>query len=197
MLPRVQREALFAAVSCFHYDDYTLSMMPDFVKAGLKYPSGYTPPEDEPTPKPEDVLKYIPGSIWVDLIVEAKKENLDGFEQIVTKLLRDEIVHLPRAVYYLSEAMKHKGEEPPNYNYLRETSILRGIVTALQTHLSGRTLIPEDRLEALLRILSQKLERSLPPLDWSFFQDVVMMSKNESLRTSCLNVCATQAPVSR
>ena len=93
--------------------------------------------------------------------------------------------------------MKHKGEEPLSYNYLRETSILRGIMTAIQTHLSGKIMVPEDRLESIFRVLSQDLERPLPPLDWTFLRDVIMKSKNEGMRASCLKLYATQSPVSR
>ena len=53
-------------------------MFPDFVKVKLKYPVGYNTPKEGPIPEPEDVIPYIHGEHWINLIVEAGKENLEG-----------------------------------------------------------------------------------------------------------------------
>ncbi len=44
---------------------------------------------------------------------------------------------LPRSVYFLGS----RKEEPPNYNYLHEKSVLRAIINAIQTKFAGEYLI--------------------------------------------------------
>jgi hypothetical protein len=44
---------------------------------------------------------------------------------------------LPRSVYFLGS----RKEEPPNYNYLHEKSVLRAIINAIQTKFAGENLI--------------------------------------------------------
>ena len=77
------------------------------------------------------------------------KEMFEAYVALVAKLVQEELNNLPRGVYHLSQAMKNKVEEHPNYNFLPETSILRAII--------GHFLTPSrpfDLDKSLLEILA-------------------------------------------
>ena len=57
----------------------------------------------------------------------------EAYEALASKLVQEELNNLPRGVYHLSQAMKNRLEEHPNYNILPETSILRAIITHFLT----------------------------------------------------------------
>ena len=61
------------------------------------------------------------------------KEMFEAYEALVSKLVQEELNNLPRGVYHLSQAMKNRLEEHPNYNFLPETSILRAIINHFLT----------------------------------------------------------------
>ena len=65
-------------------------------------------------------------------------QELPGYETILAKLVSDELRELPKSVYYVSPAMRHRGEEPPTYGYLPETSTLRAAVGFLQSISVGK-----------------------------------------------------------
>ena len=90
------------------------------------------------------------------------------FEELVTKLAQEELLNLPRGIYHLSQAMKNRGEENSNYNFLPENSILRALMT-------------QQNLDILLNLDS----RPLPPFDWRLFP-----AKNNS---KLLQICAKQS----
>ena len=65
-------------------------------------------------------------------------QELPGYESVLSKLVYDELQELPKSVYYVSPAMRHRGEEPPTYGYLPETSALRAAVGFLQSISVGK-----------------------------------------------------------
>ena len=65
-------------------------------------------------------------------------QELPGYETILAKLVSDELRELPKSVYYVSPAMRHRGEEPPTYGYLPDTSTLRAAVGFLQSISVGK-----------------------------------------------------------
>ena len=65
-------------------------------------------------------------------------QELPGYETVLAKLVSDELREMPKSVYYVSPAMRHRGEEPPTYGYLPETSALRAAVGFLQSISVGK-----------------------------------------------------------
>ena len=70
---------------------------------------------------------------WLNTI-----QDLPGYESVLAKLVSDELREMPKSVYYVSPAMRHRGEEPPTYGYLPETSALRAAVGFLQSISVGK-----------------------------------------------------------
>ena len=101
----------------------------------------------------------------MNLLSHAKRndtaEIFKAYEILITHLAQEELNNLPRGIYHLSQAMKNKGEEHPNYNFLPENSILKAMLNQLLSFNS------KDSLGlSLLKILSCLETRPLPPFDW-------------------------------
>ena len=53
----------------FEWTSHSLKVMPEYCKQGLKLPPGVEPKQDDGTDlKPEDVLEYVPGEVWIELL---------------------------------------------------------------------------------------------------------------------------------
>ena len=67
----------------------------------------------------------ILGSCWIKLLSHAKKndsnEVFKAYETLLIHLANEELMNLPRGIYHLSQAMKNKGEENPNYHFLPDS----------------------------------------------------------------------------
>jgi hypothetical protein len=148
------RASVIEALEAFAIEHHQLEMLPKAAIEGLD---------------PEQPLEGIPGSCWISLITNSKKEDPDevfnAYEGLLRNFVKEELIQLPRSVYHLSQSMKNRSEEHPNYNYLSETSLLRCIVAHL-IH-NGKDKINR----CLINILSLSNERPLPPLDWRMLKN--------------------------
>ena len=138
MLCTFFRDEIFKAISCFNLEDHSLGMLPNYAKTELRYPEGFKPENaDDPNPPtPESLYDFVPGHAAVGLLAGLDwTHGHDGLRRgcqlVLTRFLERELAALPRGVYYLSQAMKNRGEEPENYNSLKETSVLRAFVNFL------------------------------------------------------------------
>ena len=109
--------------------------------------------------------------------------------------MKDEVADLPKSVYYVSPAMRHRGEEPNNYNKMPETSSLRAIVAFVLSITAGKIRAAGDRVAALMRALNQDgLGKHLPPLNWKFLGELAKVQENEEIEALCHGLAAKQAP---
>ena len=95
----------------------------------------------------------------------------EAYVALVAKLVQEELNNLPRGVYHLSQAMKNRLEEHPNYSFLPETSILKAIIS--------HYLAPSRPFEldkSLLEMLKNLENRPLPPFDWRILSSILMNS---------------------
>ena len=158
------RQAAMRAISFYDLEHHTLKMMPKFCKENLKLPSSYCSTPEEAERKPEDVLDYIPGSVWLNLIQQ--NEDRPSAQALVTKVIVKELRALPRSAFALPQAMKSKDLEPQNYNQLHDRSILKAVIQKVQSSQSLETKDVEETLSLLV------IKERLPPLDWSFLRPI-------------------------
>ena len=97
------RQAALSELSKFDWTDHSLKAMPDYCKAKLKLPVGHEAKEDV---KPEDVLDFVPGEVWIELVEFGKKEDREALVKFVSVLLSKEIDSLPRSAFSLTQVRK-------------------------------------------------------------------------------------------
>jgi hypothetical protein len=185
------RTASIRAIAKFDLESNHLKMMPSYVKERLKLPAAYCSTPMDAARKPEDVLSYMPGEAWTELLLCCdSKEYLDNFEYLVCSMVKKEVANLPKLCYNVANkwSQNHHGDEPPNFNYLPEKSILRAIISNLfglqmnlkPLHASENDNVDDRKIlnishkkqvhESFLRILSAQNSRPLPPFDWLTFK---------------------------
>jgi hypothetical protein len=159
------REAAYRALAAWPLADSQLAMLPREVRQGVKLPARYCTSPEEALRPPEDVLPYVPGECWASLLSLGP-----GAELLLASLLRQEVASLPRPLY-----SQGTGAEPLSYSHLSESSVLRGLVTALQVQTAASSQLPAhpaDTAKAagqvlpLLLLLAGDYGRPLPPLAW-------------------------------
>ncbi len=191
------RSAAFKAISSFQLRDHTLAAIPSYAKTQLKFPADYVPPSEDllPPPRPEDVLTFVPGSCWTSLLCDSSAEDLEGCVQVVRALLREEVLGLPRGVYFLQPTMRNKGEEPANLNGLPDSSVLRALVSYLLSVVGlsvvgGKVENKKMRAKAVADLLSTPLGRPLPPFDWLLLEPL-------EWKADLIRIAALQSSTSR
>ena len=212
---RYVRLNAISAIARFDLEYHDLKMMPGYAKERLKLPPAYCATPSDASRKPEDVLNYVPGEAWTELLGRCEtKEELKDLEYLVCAVASQELKSLPRSVFSLSTtwAQKHQKEEPTSYNYLPEKSVLRAIISHLhglqmnikpisQISTAGDaenywTLPTKVVNESFLRILGAQDFRPLPPFEWSTFKPLLESTKINMNCLSIFPILINQAPTS-
>ena len=108
------RSSALQQLAKFEWTSHSLKVMPEYCKQGLKLPPGVDPKQDDGTDlKPEDVLEYVPGEVWIELLEGTHKKSDQALNAFVSSILVKEVNHLPKSVFSLSQSMKNRGQEPP------------------------------------------------------------------------------------
>ena len=181
-------EAAYKALEDFNMANFSLKMLPSHAKVGIKLPDSLAATPFEAARKPEDVLTYVPGEAWVNLVRGAKPSLLPMLESFVKSLIKREVSGLYKGIYLtaIQEAKKKglKGSggqpEPLNYDFLKEYSTLRATVAFFRNfpkdlEKCGNKDEAERLLKTLLifvNALGQPLNRPYPALDWALFSPV-------------------------
>ena len=147
------RQYILRAMSHFDLNLHQLQMLPDFVSR----------------PENDDEENGISGHCWIQ-ILEHDSANA-ALETLVTSLVNQEVMNLPRGVHHLSQAMKNKLEENANFNFLPDSSILRALITQL--------IAKSGNDKSLMKIISS-VDQKLPPFDWRIVKSALMSSAKTS-----------------
>ena len=118
------RSSSLQQLAKFEWTSHSLKVMPEYCKQGLKLPPGVDPKQDDGTDlKPEDVLEYVPGEVWIELLEGTNKKLDQALNAFVSSILVKEVNNLPRSVFSLSQSMKNRGQEPPRSVHKRNYAL--------------------------------------------------------------------------
>merc|ERR1719447_2135452 len=181
-------EAAYKAISAFPPESTTLRMIPEQARIGLRLPARYCGTPEEAARPVEDVLDYVPGECWPQLL------NSPSAAILVGELLKKEVLGLPRPLYAQST-----GAEPGFYSHLAEASVLRGLVNMVQAKCQppphpSITAKASSLLSNILSLLASDIGRPLPPLDWTFLDS---LHDSATLRPAVIELLCRQAWSSR
>ncbi|XP_054719746.1 focadhesin-like [Uloborus diversus] len=92
--------AAYKTLSKFPHDNYVLKQLPEAAKVNLKLPPSMKATPFEMGKLPEDVLSYIPGYCYVDLLKSIDDTTvLEGYAEFLHSLAKQEVADLPRSIY--------------------------------------------------------------------------------------------------
>ncbi|GIY37035.1 focadhesin [Caerostris darwini] len=99
MSPEAAAEA-YKTLAKFPLDCHILKQLPPPAKANLQLPISMKATPFEMSKLPEDVLTYIPGYCYIDLLKSLQNDIvLKGYSVFLNSLLKQEVAELPRSVY--------------------------------------------------------------------------------------------------
>ncbi|GFY42098.1 uncharacterized protein TNIN_274901 [Trichonephila inaurata madagascariensis] len=106
MAPEAIAEA-YRTLAKFPLDCHVLKLLPSSAKVNLRLPPSMKATPFEMGKLPEDVLTYIPGYCYIDLLKSIQNEIiLKGYAVFLYSLIKQEIYDLPRSAYNLKKHLK-------------------------------------------------------------------------------------------
>lgn len=114
-----------------------------------------------------DVVPYIPGECWIELLEKVNQNAIDAAVDLVTHVVDAEIRQFRGGIYLLDDGRP----EPSALVQLHARSPLRALVKHVK--LQSQRIENPILLTQCLRCLAQKYSRPLPPLNWFFLTEYI------------------------
>lgn len=185
-----REEIISAALNAFKNFDYTtftLKQIPDIFREKLVLPSEFTKLPANADQDPVDVLPYVPGDCWRQLIQNINHSAIEPAADLVGHYIGKEIAAFRGGVYLLPEGHP----EPRTLNQLHQQSPLKSIIKYLVNE-SGNISNESSDLVKLncLRSISRKFPKPIPPMNWSFL--TLYLNRNYEMKKYCLLIASNQ-----
>lgn len=174
------------ALKNFDYCGFALAQIPEMFRQNLVIPSAYTKKAIDVNPDPVDVLDYIPGQCWIQLIQNVNPLAIEFASDLVAHYIHNEIDSYRSGVYQLPEGKP----EPNNLKQLHNRSPLRYVVEYLTMEAKKSIKGNEAVVRNCLRCLSKKFPKPIPPLDMYFL--IHFMNDDIDMKKYCIRILANQ-----
>lgn len=178
--------AALQALKQFDFNELPLIHIPDIFRQKLILPKEYTKTPIDAARDPAEVLPYIPGECWVQLMQYVNHSAIDAAAELVGHFIHKEINSFRSGAYILPE----NHPEPTNLSRLNQQSTLRAVVKYLLAHAKNVSSDNELILMACLRSISMNFPKPIPPLNWFFLLD--FMNGSVEMKRLCLIIAANQ-----
>lgn len=159
------------ALKNFDFSDLMFKHVPAIFTETIKIPNEFqkmiTESANDPLRKgpaltAADVVPYVPGECWIELLEKINQNAIDAAIELVTHLVDAEICQFRSGIYLLGDGRA----EPSELVQLHARSPLRALVRHVK--LRAECIDNPTVLTHCLRCLAQKYSRPLPPLNWFF-----------------------------
>lgn len=190
------------ALKNFDHADLMFKHMPAIFTENITIPNEFqklitassnNPLRAGPALTASDVVPYIPGECWIELLRKVNENAIETAIELVTHLVDVEICQFRSGIYLLADGRA----EPSDLVQLHARSPLRALVKHLKHHqkLITNTIL----LRHCLRCVAQKYSRPLPPLNWFFLAEyinagdhVADYSVRSEIKKLAMNIAANQ-----
>lgn len=180
-------EAAFKALRSYHLERVPLSALPSDFRAGLVVSRAYSEKTTDEIDKSEDMLPYIPGTCWIQMLKNVNKNVLSAAGDLLIFYIENELSGFRSRIYSWPQG------EPHNYKYLPERSVIRAIGEYLRrsnkADPSNQRIIME-----CLRILAYKYKKPLPNIKWDFLNEIMQIS--EEAKEYSLSIASRHCQIS-
>lgn len=170
----------------------TLRQIPVIFRENIRIPSSFlkTVPVvddgEEEEVDPVDVIPYIPGECWIQLIEKVNHSAIKEAGDLIGHLIYNEIDEFRGGVYLLPDGVP----EPTNLKSLHAKSPLRALTNYVIRKSEEKDFQNEIIAVNCLRVLSKKFPKPIPPLNWSFLHEYFHRSFEN--RKYCVRIAVNQ-----
>ncbi|XP_075217021.1 focadhesin isoform X2 [Lycorma delicatula] len=173
------------AMKKFSVDCMKLRLVPSIYRRNVLLPAKYAKNSATADRRPEDVLDFIPGSVWADFLQNVRNECNDAACELLAYWLQVELMRYRSGVYNIQFG------EPQNYEKLPLYSICRGLVDHLRR--TSNSLTPESDVKVckmIFKVLCINRPKPLPPINWNFLLPYI---EHPEVKTQALSLAAKEA----
>ncbi|XP_054278841.1 focadhesin [Macrosteles quadrilineatus] len=180
-------DSALCALSKFRPDLMSLKMLPECFRRGVKIPPELVKTPADAARKPEDVLDYVPGECWVQVLSFVGRESAS---KAVAGWIKMEVASFRGAKLYQVDR-----QEPTSYGHLPAQSVVRGVTTSLQQLCKDASADDVNTINLCLVALLQPTPKPLPSLSWAFLQQLERLEDAE-LTKNIVRLTSKQSQIS-
>lgn len=180
-------EAAFKALRSYHLERVPLSALPLDFRSDLVVSCANSRKATNEADKPEDVLQYIPGTCWIQMLKKVNKNVLSAAGDLLIFYIEDELNGFKSRIYTWPQG------EPHNYKYLPERSVIRAIGENLRRGNKADSSNQRTMVECL-RIFAYKYKKPLPNVKWDFLKEIMPIS--EEAKEYSLSIASRHCQIS-
>ncbi|XP_076235300.1 focadhesin isoform X2 [Calliopsis andreniformis] len=162
-------KAALKALASYRIESISLKSLPEEFRCDLVLPAAYTKTSIDATTKPEDILPYIPGTCWIQMLQKINKMMLSVAGDLLISFITEEVNSFRSGIYVWPQG------EPHNYKYLPEKSVIR----AVGEYLRRCNKVDHNNYRIItecLRIFAYRYPKPLPNINWGFLNDIIDIS---------------------
>ncbi|XP_043582564.1 focadhesin isoform X2 [Bombus pyrosoma] len=174
-------KAALKALASYRLEQLSLKSLPVEFRYNLVLPATYAKIPTDTVKKPEDVLPYIPGVCWIQMLQNINKMTLSAAGNLLISFVIEEVNSFRSGMYNWPQG------EPQNFKYLPDKSVIRAVGEYLRktnkSDSNNHCIVTE-----CLRIFAHKYPKPLPNINWSFLKDTFHLSaeaKQYTLSIAC------------
>lgn len=183
-------ESALKALRSYSFARIPLNALPREFRSNVALPRVYYEKAAAKDINPEDMLQYVPGACWIQMLKHVNRSVLTVAGDLLVSYIEEELGTYRSQIYNWSQG------EPCNFKYLPERSVIR----AVGEHL--RRTDPKDPSEQrviveCMRVLAHRYTKPLPNVRWDFLVRAMQISeaaKEHGLfivsRHSCISLSA-------
>ncbi|XP_014484720.1 PREDICTED: focadhesin isoform X2 [Dinoponera quadriceps] len=163
-------ESALRALKSYSFARIPLNALPLDFRMNVTLPRVYYEKAASKDVNPEDMLQYVPGACWIQMLKNVNRSILPVAGDLLISYIEEELGTYKSQIYNWSQG------EPCNFKYLPERSVIRAVGEHLRR--SDPTDPNEQRvILECMRIFAHKYTKLLPNVKWDFLSKTMQISE--------------------
>lgn len=163
-------ESALKALKSYSFARIPLNTMPLEFRSNITLPHVYYEKAASKDLNPEDMVQYVPGACWIQMLKNVNKSILILAGDLLISYIEEELGTYKSQIYNWPQG------EPFNFKYLPERSVIRAVGEYLRR--SDPSDSSEQRIIVeCMRIFAHKYTKLLPNVKWDFLSKAMQISE--------------------